>query len=51
MKKVKCKLCGYEHEVDSTGWVQSCLGYYPGSFMELSPEGMTEMSEAWGKKQ
>lgn len=27
-KKYKCPLCHEEHEIDDTGWVQSCIGYF-----------------------
>jgi len=28
MKNIECPLCGEKHEVDNTGWVQSCIGYF-----------------------
>jgi len=43
MKKIKCKICFEEHEVDSTGWVQMCLGYYPVFIMHLEAEDAKEM--------
>ena len=44
--KFKCPLCLSEHEIDSTGWIQSCEGYLElGEFIKLLEIDVDKMVE------
>jgi len=47
MKSIKCGWCGEEHEKDSTGWIQTCLGYIPEYLTKLSYDEMVELNRIW----
>ena len=37
-KTYKCQWCYKEHKSDSTGWIQTCRGYFPAFIMKLTEE-------------
>lgn len=45
-KKIyKCQWCHEEHESDSTGWIQTCKGYFPVFVMRLTEEELNKLQE------
>ena len=33
-KKIDCRVCSENHEIDKYGWVQSCIGYFESGNLE-----------------